>query len=169
MKKNEFLMFMPYTFADESVNLKFCFLALRNMIYYVKKGLMTYTKNNKKTHDATVKQFIDNYVECCKNSKILSEDEITKLLDAFKTKSNVTINKKDYILNTEKILGFNLFSFYCNCIVELSFHIDRDYFCDDYIKTTIQELCQKTLVSVNDNFIEFVVADVNELLEQLKS
>ena len=98
MKKSKFLIInMPYIFSDESINLKFCFLALRNMIYYVKKGFMTYTKNNKKFHDATVNKFIDNYINCCKDSGILSEDEITKLTDVFKIKSNVTINQNDYI------------------------------------------------------------------------
>ena len=52
-------------------------------------------------------------------------------------------------------------------MLELSFHVGADYFNDDYIRDTITELSEKTLVGINNDFIDLVVSDMNLILQAI--
>lgn len=159
---------IPEEIKDESTKLKFCYIALRNMLYYVKKGIQTYTKHNRNTTNSTIKQFISSYIKCCQDQNVFTDCELDKLKQLFITENTAVIPKNEYIFIVEKELGFKNFAFYCNCITELSFHIDNDYFNDEYIRDTIIEFSEKSMIGINDNFLQFIVEDVNQLLEQLR-
>lgn len=166
--KNRVLI-IPDTLKDQSLKVKFSYLSLRNLVYYVDKGLRTQTKNVKQVHDTTIKNIIENYLECSKDNNILTDDERDLIKSCFTTANKSLIVKNDYILGVEKELTFKPFTFYCNCMIELSFHIGNDYFNDDYIKDTVLEMAKKMLVDVNETFIEFIILDVNNTITALSS
>ena len=163
-KKNKIIL-LPELLKGKSLRLKFSYFALRNLIYYTDKGLRTQTKSNIELRYNTIKALMDNYFRCVDIYKTLNDSEIEILKKCFSQKNQSIIPKNDYSLAVEKELTFKKFAFYCNCLLELSFHINADYFNDKYIEDTVKEFSNKMLIKLNDNFIKFIINDVNETLE----
>ena len=162
-KKNKIIL-LPEILKGKSLRVKFCYFALRNLIYYTDKGLRTQMKSDKEIHNYNIKTIMDNYFKCISIYNTLSKEDSNLIEKCFTEKNHSIIPKNDYSLAVEKELKFNNFAFYCNCLVELSFHIDEDYFNDKYINDTILELSNKMLVKLNDNFIKFIIDDVNDII-----
>lgn len=164
LNKKSKVILIPDTLKDSRVKVKFCYFALRNLIYYTDKGLRTQMKSNKEFHDCTIKTLIDNYLDCAHANSKLSEEESNLIRNCFLEKNKSIIPKNDYFLAVEKELTFKNFAFYCNSLVELSFHIGEKYFNNEYIFSTIEELSTKMMVKINDTFIDFIILDVNTIL-----
>lgn len=158
---------IPEELKNSSIKLKFCYLALRNLLYYVNKGLRTYTKNNRQKSQSISNQLFTTYLTCCRENESLSEDEIDILVNIANKPNTMVIPSNEYILITEKELGFKNFAFYCDCMVELSFHIDKEYFNDNYIIDTIKEFSEKSMVAINDIFLNFILLDIKQIIKQI--
>lgn len=170
MKNKKTKMFIiPDTLKNSTTKVKFCYLALRNFIYYVDKGMHTQMKYNKQSHDNIMRDLIDNYFKCAEEHSSLSKEEQNLIKECFTSAKKSLIVKDDYIFVVEKELTFKPFAFYCNCLLELSFHVGEDYFNEEYIKDTINELAEKMMVNINDNFIEFIILDINSTLSAIDS
>ena len=158
---------LPESLKNESLKVKFCYFALRNFIYYIDKGMHTQMKYNKESHDNIISDLIKNYFTVANDNDCLTDIACAKIKKCFSESKSAIIVKDDFILNVEKELTFKPFAFYCNCMLELSFHVGADYFNDDYIRDTITELSEKTLVGINNDFIDLVVSDMNLILQAI--
>lgn len=156
---------IPADLVGTSTELKFAYLALRNLIYYTDKGLRLYTKTDRKTKLKQNQAILNGYIECAKQHNVFLDEDLNLIKRQFNNGGLSIIPKNDYIFSIEKELGFKTFAFYCNVMVELSFHTMKEYFGTFYIKDTISELCQKMLVKVDTSFYNFVVEDVYNCLK----
>lgn len=164
MNKKNCVIIIPEDLKNARLKVKFSYLALRNFIYYTFKGLNTYTKGNRDSRIANCKSVVDNYFQCHKQHSTLTDEEIDLIKKQFDTKYNAVVTKNDYILATEKELGFNKFVFYCNCMVELSYHIGEDYCNDEFIISLVEELSKKMMVN-SGSFPEFILQETKIILQ----
>lgn len=158
---------LPESLKNESLKVKFCYFALRNFIYYINKGMHTQMKYNKESCKNIISDAVTSYLNLAKEHNCLNDIDCARIKKCFSETNSIVIVKDDFILLVEKELGFQSFAFYCNCLLELSFHIDKDYFNDDYIRDTIKEFSRKAMVGLDNNFIELVVSDVNLILQAI--
>lgn len=162
------VIYIPAIFVDQSVRLKFSYIALRNFLYYLEKGMRTQTKSNKKLSTTAMQNAIESYFSCHKEHNSLTDTELDLLKTAFTTKNMSVISSNDLFTSIEKAITFKNFTFFCNCFIELSFHVDNDYFSRDYILETVKELSNKMMVGLNDEFIDFIADTVLESIDLIK-
>lgn len=166
--KNKIIL-IPEILKDCRLKVKFCYFALRNLLYYVSKGMKTQMKSDRELNSYTINVLMDNYFKCIDTYNLMNEEETNLIRKCFSEKNIAIMPKNDYSLAVEKELTFKKFAFYCNCLIELSFHVGESYFNDDYIIQCIKELSEKMLVQINNTFVEFIVDDVNDTLRLIDS
>lgn len=167
-KKNKIIL-IPDKLKECRTKVKFSYIALKNLLYYIDKGTRTQTKHTKDSHMQVMNAMLEGYFNVIEQNNSLTNDEAKILKSCFTEKNQSMIFKNDYALAVEKELTFKKFAFYCNCLVELSFHVGEDYFDDKYISETIVELSNKMLAEVNDVFIEFIILDVHNIIELIEN